>query len=83
MLGYDVDPAGGRLIVNEKESRRVREIFALFLQHHSLSAVVRGARAAAVEDEILEVAKWKGTRRPGLRQGLRGRRGNRGGGGAG
>jgi len=40
VLGYDVDPAGGRLIVNEKERRRVREIFALFLQHHSLSAVV-------------------------------------------
>ena len=40
VLGYDVDPAGGRLIVNEKERRRVREIFALFLQHHSISAVV-------------------------------------------
>jgi len=40
VLGYDVDPAGGRLIVNEKESRRVRDIFALFLQHHSLMAVV-------------------------------------------
>src|SRR5579863_8662116 len=40
VLGYDVDPAGGRLIVNEKERHRVREIFALFVQHHSLSAVV-------------------------------------------
>src|SRR5580658_10868563 len=40
VLGYDVDPAGGRLIVNEKESGRVREIFALFLEHHSLLAVV-------------------------------------------
>src|ERR1700726_3894610 len=40
VLGYDVDPAGGRLIVNEKEARTVREIFGLFLQHHSLSAVV-------------------------------------------
>jgi len=40
VLGYDVDPAGGRLIVNEKERRRVRDIFALFLQHHSLLAVV-------------------------------------------
>lgn len=40
VLGYEVDPAGGRLIVNEKESRRVRDIFALFLQHRSLSAVV-------------------------------------------
>jgi site-specific DNA recombinase len=40
VLGYDVDPAGGRLIVNEKESRHVRDIFALYLQHHSLLAVV-------------------------------------------
>ena len=40
VLGYDVNPGGGRLIVNEKESRRVRDIFALFVQHRSLSAVV-------------------------------------------
>jgi site-specific DNA recombinase len=40
VLGYDVHPAGGRLVVNEKERRRVREIFALFLQHHSIAAVV-------------------------------------------
>src|ERR1700681_422703 len=40
VLGYDVDPAGGRLIVNQMESRRVRDIFALFLQHHSLPSVV-------------------------------------------
>ena len=40
VLGYDVDPGGGRLIVNAKESRRVRDIFALFVQHRSLSAVV-------------------------------------------
>jgi site-specific DNA recombinase len=40
VLGYDVDPAGGRLNVNEKESRRVRDIFALFVKHRSLSAVI-------------------------------------------
>ena len=40
VLGYDVAPGGGRLIVNEKENRRVRDIFALFIQHRSLSAVV-------------------------------------------
>src|SRR6266700_884100 len=28
VLGYDVDPAGRRLIVNEKEAQRVREIFS-------------------------------------------------------
>jgi len=40
VLGYDVDPAGGRLVINEKESGRVRGIFALFLQHHCLRTVV-------------------------------------------
>jgi site-specific DNA recombinase len=35
VLGYDVDPAGGRLIVNEEEAKRVRAIFALFEKHRS------------------------------------------------
>jgi site-specific DNA recombinase len=39
-LGYDVDPGGGRLLINEKEARRVREIFTLYRSHHSLTAVV-------------------------------------------
>src|SRR5580658_5513565 len=40
VLGYDVIAGGGRLIVNDKESRRVQDIFTLFAQHRSLSAVV-------------------------------------------
>jgi site-specific DNA recombinase len=40
VLGYDIIAGGGRLIVNDKESRRVRDIFALFAEHQSLSAVV-------------------------------------------
>src|SRR5881394_1291309 len=40
VLGYDVDPAGGRLIVNEAEAGRVRRIFGLFVQHRSLADVV-------------------------------------------
>jgi site-specific DNA recombinase len=40
VLGYDIAAGGGRLIVNDKESRRVRDIFALFAEHHSLRAVV-------------------------------------------
>jgi site-specific DNA recombinase len=35
VLGYDVDPGGGRLVVNEKEAERVRAIFALFEEHGS------------------------------------------------
>src|SRR5579862_8464290 len=35
VLGYDVDPAGGQLVVNEQEAERVRAIFALFEENHS------------------------------------------------
>jgi site-specific DNA recombinase len=35
VLGYDVDPGGGRLIVNEEEAERVRAIFGLFEEHRS------------------------------------------------
>ena len=40
VLGYDVDPRGGRLIVKEKEAQRVCEIFALYQKHRSLAALV-------------------------------------------
>ena len=40
VLGYDVDPRGGRLMVNEKEAQRVREIFALYQKHRSRAVVV-------------------------------------------
>jgi site-specific DNA recombinase len=36
VLGYDVDPAGGRLIVNEEETERVRAIFTLFEENRSV-----------------------------------------------
>ena len=40
VLGYDVDPRGGRLLINEKEAQRVNEIFALYRRHRSLASVV-------------------------------------------
>jgi site-specific DNA recombinase len=46
---FDVDRAGRRLVVNEKEAQRVREIFALYSQHPSLAIVV----------SELERRKWK------------------------
>jgi len=36
MLGYDVAPNGGRLVVNEDEAHRVRGIFELYLERQSL-----------------------------------------------
>ena len=41
ILGYDVDPRGFRLLVNEAEAERVRAIFALYLEHESLLPVVQ------------------------------------------
>jgi site-specific DNA recombinase len=41
MLGYDVHPKGGRLIVNQREAEQVRAIFRLYLDHKALIPVVR------------------------------------------
>ncbi|MBD3334313.1 MAG: recombinase family protein [Candidatus Eisenbacteria bacterium] len=41
VLGYDVDPAGGRLVVNEEEAARVRAIFDIYLEKESLLETVR------------------------------------------
>lgn len=41
VLGYDVAPRGGRLIVNEEEAAQVRAIYELYLEHRSLIPVVR------------------------------------------
>src|SRR2546430_9896185 len=35
VLGYDVAPGGGRLVVNNEEAKRVRAIFALYLECRS------------------------------------------------
>ena len=40
VLGYDLDPGGGRLVVNEEEAKRVRAIFALFEKHRSALATL-------------------------------------------
>jgi len=40
VLGYDVAPRGGALVVNEEEAQRVRAIFALYLEYGSLMPVI-------------------------------------------
>lgn len=40
ILGYDLDRAASRLIVNEQEAACVREIFSLYLEHESLIPTV-------------------------------------------
>ena len=41
ILGYDVDPRGGRLVVNETEAARVREISAVYMETGSLTRAVQ------------------------------------------
>ena len=41
ILGYDVDPRGYNLVVNEPEAERVRAVFRLYLEHESLLPVVQ------------------------------------------
>ena len=41
LLGYDIDPKGSKLRVNEAEAARVRTIFALYLEYQALLPVVR------------------------------------------
>ena len=45
VLGYDVDPEGGRLVVNPAEAERVREIFAISAGCASLAAAQQQIRA--------------------------------------
>lgn len=52
ILGFDVDPRGGRLMVNEDEAQRVRAIFGLYLEHESLIATIKD----------LEVRGWTNKR---------------------
>jgi site-specific DNA recombinase len=41
ILGYDVDPRGGRLMVNEDEAARVRAIYEIYMDHQSLIATIK------------------------------------------
>jgi site-specific DNA recombinase len=41
LLGFDIDPRGGKLLVNAEEAQRVRDTFALYLEHGALLPVVQ------------------------------------------
>jgi DNA invertase Pin-like site-specific DNA recombinase len=45
VLGYDVAPGGGRLIVNSEEAERVHAIFALYLECRSVEQVLAAVQA--------------------------------------
>ena len=41
VLGYDLHPHGGRLVVNKDEAAQVKTIFGLYLDHESLMPVLK------------------------------------------
>jgi site-specific DNA recombinase len=41
ILGYDLDPRGGRLVVNPEEAERVREVFRLYNEGTTVLDIVR------------------------------------------
>ena len=41
VLGYDIDPKGGKLVVNDEEGARVRAMFQLYLEHEAMMPVVK------------------------------------------
>src|SRR6266849_6197787 len=54
VLGYDVAPGGGRLVVNSEEAERVRAIFTLYLEYRSVDRVL-----ATVQEQGWNHKCWK------------------------
>jgi site-specific DNA recombinase len=63
VLGYDVDPQGGRLIVNTTEAERVREIFRIADHVGSLAAALKRMNARGITTK--DWTTRKGNHRPG------------------
>jgi site-specific DNA recombinase len=55
VLGYDVSPGGGLLVVNDEEAKRVRAIFALFEKHGSLQQTL-----TVVQERGWTLKSWVG-----------------------
>ena len=52
LLGYDVDPAGRRLVVNEREAEQVREIYRLYWELGTLTETVEALRTQGITTKI-------------------------------
>jgi site-specific DNA recombinase len=65
VLGYDIDPQGGRLVVNVIEAERVNEIFAIRAGCTSLAAAQREVNACGLrtKDRISKSGKHQGGQR--------------------
>ena len=54
VLGYDIDPKGGRLVINAKEAAQVREMYEIAGTSKSLEAALRVIQARG-----LQTKNWK------------------------
>jgi DNA invertase Pin-like site-specific DNA recombinase len=52
VLGYDVVPGGGRLVVNDDEAKRVRAIFDLYLECRSVDQVLAVLQARSWTNKV-------------------------------
>ena len=51
MLGYDVDPQGGRLVVNQEEAGQVRKIYSMAAEGATLEAMVTQLAAGGYQSK--------------------------------
>jgi site-specific DNA recombinase len=65
VLGYDIDPKGGRLMINPQEAETVRTLFALYLELGSLLPVLQEAerRGITTKHWITEDGRTRGGKR--------------------
>ena len=68
VLGYDVAPGGGRLIVNAEEAARVRAIYHLYLDHKALTPGRPGDRPPGMAHETLDDQERHRSRRQALHE---------------
>ena len=66
LLGYTVENT--KLIVDEAEADRVRQIFELYLEHRSLLPVVKELEATRLDDQTMGDQERRPPRRPSIHQ---------------
>ena len=70
VLGYDIDPKGGRLIVNPDEAEQVRAIFGLYLEQGRCCRSCRKLDAARLGDQAVDDRGRQSPRREAIHQGI-------------
>jgi DNA invertase Pin-like site-specific DNA recombinase len=52
ILGYDVDPLGRRLVVNQREAEQVRQMYRIYSEVDTLEGALRVVRAQGITSKI-------------------------------